>query len=240
MNYPKLTLSMTTCKRFPLFKSTIESFFENCLDRNLISEIVIVDDNSDKIEVENMGLTLFHIFERYGINIKYRLITKDESEKGHPKSLRLLFDNVNSDYILMLEDDWLSIKKDHYIKKAFDIMKYDNSISQVLFRHNDEIMAVNQEEKNYNYIRYVKYHYDGVGHNDLSNRVAWPGWNLNPSLLNMKEFKKHGNVPDIYYFEYYHSRALWRNGFKVAYFVENYFSHIGGNNSAYKINNTDK
>ena len=66
-----VTLTMTCCKRLHLFKRTIKSFHEHCLDKNLIGQIIIYDDSSpfeDRFEMEKEIATLFpntNVFYKY-------------------------------------------------------------------------------------------------------------------------------------------------------------------------------
>ena len=240
-----ITLTMTTCQRYDLFTSTIKSFAECCVDSHLISKIIVVDDQSPLNEVEMMTEQLQDYF-----NADVNMIRKPESQKGHQHSLNILYDKIETDIILHLEDDWLFTKKDYIIYKALSIMEIDPSIKQVLFRTAD-IMARNQtvikskyfnmDEFEYQDFEYVKYNYTGTFNKDIKNRPAWCGWNLNPALWNFKEIKKLGKFPvNQTCFEYNYSKHFWQRGYKVAYFPESYCTHIGGANSAYRIKNTKK
>ena len=240
----KITLCLITCKRLELFKKTIKSLFDNCLDKMFISNIILIDDNSINEDIQEMNYILNKI------NIPYIIKEKKESDKGHPQSLNIMYDMIASDYILMLEDDWLFIKPDFYITKSIAIMNNDPSIKQVLLRTTD-IMAIDQKltrgyfenskYKNINDFDYIKYEYTGCHNRDSQGRSAWCGWNLNPAIWNFKEIRKLGKFPiGEPCFEFNYSRQFWKAGYKVAYFPINYCEHLGTGNSAYVLNGTNK
>lgn len=230
-----LTLTITSCKRLELLTKTLNSFLENCLDLDMISEIILVDDGSNVKELEK----IISLLEKF--NKPYIMVYKSELNKGHVESLNILWDYIKTDYIIHLEDDWLFTKKDNFILKSMQIMNEDNTIKQVLLRTNPDIMAVDQTTLLTNKgLEYIKYNYKGTGHLDRLGRVAWPSFNLNPSIINFKDVKTLGYFPKIYCFEYNYSLGFRRAGFNVAYYPENYCEHLGKDNSSYKLNNTDK
>ena len=233
---PKITMTVTSCKRYNLLEQTIKSFFECCLDADCIEKIILVDDNSNPEDLHKINLLL------RSTNKPYVLIHKSEQLKGHTESLNILYDLAKTDYMLHLEDDWLFTIKDNFITKAFTVMAIDKMIKQVLFRVNPDIMALGQiTEKTKDGIEYIRYNYVGQHARDNRNRPAWSGWNLNPALWKLSDIKSLGKfVPDKSNFEYDYSRRFWKNGFKVSYFTKNYCEHIGEENSSYKLNNTKK
>jgi len=230
----KITLCLITCQRLNLFTQTINSFLENCLDLDLIENIILIDDNSIFADI----LVMDQLLRKF--NKPFDMIKKGAGLKGHQVSLNLMY-NINTKYILMLEDDWVFMVKDNFIRKSFTIMNEDPSIKQVLLRTGD-IMAVNQTiRKTKDGIEYIKYDFPGQFARDSKNRPAWSGWNLNPALWNFEEIKKLGKFPeDESNFEFKYSRKYWKAGYKVAYFPFNHCEHIGEGQSAYVKNQTRK
>ena len=49
-----VTITMTTCKRFNLFTQTVSSFINCCLDIELVSRWICVDDNSTEEDRKEM------------------------------------------------------------------------------------------------------------------------------------------------------------------------------------------
>lgn len=60
-----ITLTLITCKRFNYFQKTLNSFVENCLNLNLISNIICIDDNSEIEDIKkwkNLLKSYFHLY----------------------------------------------------------------------------------------------------------------------------------------------------------------------------------
>ena len=54
--FPLVTFTMTSCKRFDLFQQTVNSFLNSCLDVNKIDTWLCIDDNSSEEDREKMKL----------------------------------------------------------------------------------------------------------------------------------------------------------------------------------------
>ena len=108
----KITLSITTCKRLNLFKRTMNSFINCCKDILLIDEYLGVDDNSSEEDREEMK-RLYPFFT---------WIMKTPQQKGHMQSMNLIIENVKTDYLVHMEDDWLFISQDNYITSGLEIL----------------------------------------------------------------------------------------------------------------------
>jgi hypothetical protein len=228
----EITLILITCKRFSLFQKTIESFQKKCKDIYLISNIILIDDNSDLPDL----ILMQDMIKRF--NKPYLFINKYEN-KGHPYSMNIAWSLVKTDYCLLLEDDWLMQRSDNIIEKAFEIFKKHDDVVQVQYRHNPDIMAVNQKVLKLKDIQYVNYDYN-VQAVDSLGRPCFPGFTLNPSLINVKRIKESVGLfsEEFFGFEFNYSCRVAGKGYKVCYFDENYFLHIGKNNDAYRKNGT--
>lgn len=232
----KITLVIVSCKRLDLLKITIETFFQNCLDIDLIGSIILIDDNSDSTGF----LEIIQIIKKY--NIPTFFIHKFE-HKGQVTSLNTVWDIIRTNYLFMLEDDWKCLIKDNFIRKAFQVMAENPDIKEFQFRINPEIMAVGQirQKTKDGSIEFIKYNYDGAHAKDKQNRSSWPGFNLNPGLWNFAEIKTLGKFNhEKCNFEYEYSRRFWKIGWKVGYFPSNVFEHIGMEVSAYTLNGTKR
>lgn len=225
----KITLTITTCKRLELFKQTIKSFFSNCLDTDLIQEIIIIDDSSSINDIKDMQYFLK--------DYKYKITIISGNQKNHALSLNVLFSKVKTDYIFHLEDDW-EFKKGDLIRQAFQIIDDNKNIKSVIMRNWIEQGAKNQIKKmtkagikyyihNYNGLRFVK-----------GNINTYPGYSLNPSLQNIKEIRDIGEFENKELFELRFAYNYYSNGFLIGMTSQDYCKHIGGALSAYKLNNT--
>jgi len=231
----KITMMITSCKRYNLLEQTLNSFFDCCLDHDFIKEIILIDDNSDKEDVSKIIQLLMKI------NKPYIVVHKSSHTKGHANSLNYYFDLIKTDYIFHAEDDWLFTIKDNLISKAFFVMDEYPEIKEVVYRIGTN-MAKNQTViKTKNGIDYIKYNYENNQVRDNLDRPAWTGWNLNPSVQKWSDIKTLGKFnPNVSGVEYEFSRRYLKAGFKIAYFTQDHCKHLGDNNSSYTLNNTPK
>ena len=124
----EVIMTITTCKRYDLFKRTIDSFLINCKDILKIDYIYCVDDNSSKEERKEM-------INNYEF-IKYYL--KKEEEQGHKKSMNIIWNKLKgcgAKYWIHMEDDWLFIKPCNYVEESIKFLeKYKKEkISQIVY-----------------------------------------------------------------------------------------------------------
>ena len=91
-----LSFIITSCKRYDLFKETIDIFLLRCQDVESIQEWICIDDNSSDEDRTKMA-------KNYPF---FKFIWKTPEDKGHQKSLNILLDQVTTPYVLNFEDDW--------------------------------------------------------------------------------------------------------------------------------------
>ena len=93
----KITVTMTTCKRFDLFRRTMISILKYVKDlKQYLFDWIVIDDNSSE-KMRNQMKEEFPF-------ITY--IYKDETNKGHARSLNILMDMIKTPYVMNIEDDW--------------------------------------------------------------------------------------------------------------------------------------
>jgi len=231
---PSLTFTMTTCKRLGSFIRTMDALLEYCLDfRVRPDRILIVDDSSPEDERKEMK-------KRYPF---IDLITHEQ--KSHAHSLNVIRRNLNTEYVIMFEDDWLC---ENYFKLN-DILKMmaENNIDNL--RLND--YSYPRELKNniskstycYKYIHseYKKWiqekGYEIVqGHDE---GAGWPGFSLNPICMKTcvldEDFDE--SIPSgMFEFDwsYRHVTKTW--------YMTNLFTinHIPDQVSSYVLNGTNR
>ena len=193
----KIILTITSCKRLELFIRTVQSFLVCCTDNNLIHKWVCIDDNSsdtDRIEMQRMFPWIDYIF-------------KDETQKGHAKSMNILRkyvkDKYDPDYILHLEDDWKFITKYNFITHALNVLQAEN-VGQCLFNMN---YAETEEDsirggilKCINGTFYLEHEY--LIPSDKNKQASyWPHFSMRPGLLRAEiwneEFPENSNHFEI-------------------------------------------
>lgn len=250
-DFPLVTLTITTCKRFDLFEKTINSLI-NCVDINEIDFWFCVDDNSSDEDRQKMK-ELYPFFEFY---------FKDITEKGHPQSMNIIRNYVKTPYIFHLEDDWKFFVKRNYIKDAIDIIESNKSIGQCLFNKNYAEIESDVDIKGGIYhttnsgLRYFIHEYcrtqeDTINwknkYGNCKSSFYWPHWSLRPSVSRTYIFNDIGEFNEqISHFEMDYAHKYANKGYISAFFEGIYCLHTGRLTSeredetklnAYKLNN---
>lgn len=209
----EVTLTMTCCKRIHLFRKTIKSFYENCLDKNLIAEILIYDDSStieDRFEMEKL---VTHLFPK--TNVRFVYFNEIPTKYRHAYIMQHWYKDVNTNFVFHLEDDRM-MTKSFYLFEMMDILKRDDEVGIVntaqtkrdfpkdlIEKHDFKI----QYDKNINYWiwPYVKgmecgaiLFYDTVRCEEGSKEYGFPyyeqfinyaGFCLQPCMMDMKKIR---------------------------------------------------
>lgn len=150
---PKILMSMTTCRRYELFRETMISVMRKFAkeDLDMVHTFLIVDDGSSEEDVAKMREEFGSLFE---------IITGES--KGHPNSMNIIYRKAvdeGFDYVVHLEDDFVFIDRKNYISDCLEILQNDPQVSQVLFnrfyqlRGNDELMYMNEMSRDVKRIR---------------------------------------------------------------------------------------
>lgn len=185
---PRLTLTITTCKRRELFERTIDSFLHCCQDRLIIDRWICIDDGSAPEDLDKMRA-------RYPF---FEYIAKDPAERGHAHSMNRLLNEVTTPYWLHLEDDWDFITIGHFVQQALNVLDSNPSLIQtVLNRHYaetlDQRLVGGVRERTPDGFTYLRHVHHPAGSDDFRQLLAnnpgcttaayWPGYSLMPSLL---------------------------------------------------------
>lgn len=238
-----ITFTITSCKRLDCLIETLDNFIYYCDDLESIKKWILIDDGSSD-EDKNIIKTKYPFFE---------FIFKEEKEKGHVKSLNILWNVIDTDYVLHFEDDW-RIKKGFKIKNIYNYVKNNkNKTDQLIFikqqrarfREIDEIDNYKVYDHVYNHNHYIKQEknreYDKKNITNISHEYNpneywwWPSFSLNPSLFNFKKLKEAcGNFDDVELFEYHYSHKAYAASFKPN-ILDLSIDHIGLT-SSYKLN----
>lgn len=231
---PKITLTMTTCKRLELFKQTMNTFLNCCEDIHLIDNWICIDDNSSEEDRKEM-LKLYPFITFYMKNL---------SIKGHPQSMNIIRNIVNTPYIFHLEDDWKFIKKDKYITKCLEVLGENEKIGQCLLNKNYGEINTDINVKGGDYkitktgLRYYiheyvkteqdlikwiqKHSYEGLNSN------YWPHFSLRPSLIRKKILNELGEFNEkVSHFELKYSELYVNKGYVSAFLEDINCLHIG-------------
>lgn len=235
-NQPRVLFSITTCKRFDLFRQTINSFIHCCKDLDMISEWIVVDDNSASEEIQKMKLSypFFHF------------IIKDINQKGHVRSMNIIRDYAISNgyqYLLHIEDDFHFVQKRSYIKDAIEILNHNEKLGQVLFNLNYVEVIDHQYSKidggiscktsgKINYVVHQHYESGTPQYNEYvktlsMNNTWWPHYSFRPSLLRVSMLNDIGEYPNSNHFELAYAKEYVKNGYQSSFFDDLTCIHIG-------------
>ena len=230
--FPTITFTVTTCKRYDLFEKTMNSFLNCCVDIDKIDTWLCVDDNSSDEDREKMKKN-YPFFEFY---------FKTKNEKGHPQSMNIIKKKVKTPYIFHIEDDWKFFSRRKYITECLEIIGTNPSIGQCLINKNyaevesikivGGFFSLTNTGKRY----YIHEHcatreeYDifNKKYGGLNNCAYWPHFSFRPSLLRTEVLHKLGDFNEtIGHFEMDYSYRYRNNGYISAFLEGLYCLHIG-------------
>jgi GR25 family glycosyltransferase involved in LPS biosynthesis len=225
---PKILLTFTTCKRFDLFKQTINSMLNHWLDIDKIDYWFCVDDNSS--EKDRNSMKVFYPWINY--------YNKTIEEKGHIKSMNIIWDKLNElkpTYWIHMEDDFLFHNKMNYIEEAINAMNNElctsNNVKQVLFNRN-----YGETIENYNTCGHIiNNEYSNIAlHNFVNKNFPyqnchyWPHYSFRPSLIDVKTILELGNYDsENTFFEMDYANKWTKSGYTSAFFNKITNRHIG-------------
>ena len=203
-----ITFAITSCKRLMLFIQTMNNFLYNCNDVYSIKKWICIDDNSSEDDRHTMK-KMYPFFE---------FIFKDEKDKGHAKSLNMIFNKVDTQYLLLFEDDWkcsIPFNISYYID-FLEKKKYDQILFHTRIPDHELYKFKNLYNINNKYIYEYSYFYncplkktlhgpyyknfmriekelDIVKKVDINATHGFhhPGFSLNPSIMDLNKIKSY-------------------------------------------------
>lgn len=245
LNKSDITFTITTCKRWEQFRQTMDNLLIKCENIEIIDRWLCVDDNSTDEDRRKMK-------EKYPF---FDFIFKDETTKGHPNSMNIIWNNVTTTYVMHFEDDWIC-NINFNLKTYLDYVK-NNNVPQLLLRrisNNDHIIVDSVDGNNiFKYIYNCEHlfkpelnkHYDlQIGHsNEYKEQTYqfwwWPGFSLNPSICNLKLLREKVGLFNTEIrselFEYDYALRCYNNNLNILY-VNLDIQHTGLI-SSYSLNN---
>lgn len=250
-NYGVL-VSITSCKRIDLFEKTVNSFINCCQDVDLIDRWLCVDDNSSDEDRKQMK-KLYPFFT---------FVFKTETEKGHSKSMNIIYDYAQGyKYLLHMEDDFHFVVPQSYISKASQILEDDNHLGQILFNRNYAEIDYSQiyikgglVKHTKDGVRYVEheYHKDGTveyrgfleKYKNAPTNGYWPHFSFRPSLMKVEMLKDVGHFYHTPHFEMQYADEYVSRGWRSAFYDTFSCIHIGkktwekSKDNAYDLNQT--
>lgn len=233
-SFPLVTVTITSCKRWELFKTTINSFVNCCKDIHLIDEWICVDDNSSEEER--------HLMQQFYPFIKFYF--KTPKEKGHPQSMNIIRNLVNTPYTFHMEDDWQFFDRRNYISECLEVLGQNSNIKQCLINKNYAEIPSDHNIKGGDFkitssgLRYYihewvrteneKEEFEKKHGTNGNNCNYWPHYSLRPSLLRTQIYHEIGPYNEtVSHFEMEYSTRYTQKGYISAFLEGIYCIHIG-------------
>lgn len=231
-----ITITSTTCKRLDLFKKTVNSFLECCLDfeKFEIDKWFVIDDNSSQEDRDEMK-KLYPFMTFY---------YKTPAQKGHARSINMMLRHVHTPYLFHLEDDWQFYYKDNFFTLLYEIIQEKDEYKQVLLNNMyGEIPEHEQLVGGYWHrtcgsgLNYIVHEYTATEEEKLAfnrkwqfkpNCSYWPHFSFRPGLSKMEFFKNIGDFnEDVWHFEMNYAHKYVDKGYKTLFLPGMVCKHIG-------------
>lgn len=221
---PRVTLSITTCRRLSHFVDTVCSFLNACSDIDRIDRFLCIDDGSSKADRAEMK-RLFPFFD---------FVFKGAADKGHARSLNQVMRMVETPYLLHLEDDWRFFSRGAYVGAALEILEENAHLGQVLFNRNYAETLADREipgglhcRTKGSGLRFVLHEHHPPDSPELHEFQArhgyawnayWPHFSLRPGLMRTSALKRVGQFDEeATHFELDFARRYSGEGFRSAF-----------------------
>ena len=236
---PRVTLTITTCKRLDEFVRTMTSFLNACEDIDLIDRWICVDDNSSDADRAEMR-RLFPFFE---------FVLKGPEEKGHARSMNIIRSRLTTPFVVHMEDDWQFFVRRRYVEPAIEILQECPNVGQVIFNRNYAELLEHRRlpgghlafswEHGYRFRIHEHYAPESedyrrfhAAHGWQSSNAHWPHYSLQPGVVKTSVLERIGAyAEDSSHFELDYARRYQRAGFRSAFFDGVHCVHIGRLNS---------
>jgi GR25 family glycosyltransferase involved in LPS biosynthesis len=225
-----ITVSITSCKRLDLFQKTMNSFLRCCTDVELVSRWLCVDDNSSDEDRAKMQ-------EEYPFMEFY---FKTPAEKGHPQSMNIIMNLVDTPYLFHMEDDWQFFCERPFLNNCLEVLDDNPMYGQCLINRNygelpeDITLAGGIPKQTSSGLRYYIHEYT----TDVAsfqqkypgrlNCAYWPYYSLRPGLNRMSALKSVGLYnTNVGHFEMEFAYRYVSKNYVTTFFQDISCQHIG-------------
>ncbi len=163
----KVTFCITSCNRNDLLFKTLNSFLK--VNTYPIHKWLLREDSGiDKVSEE--------------IKKAYPFIEVLSGENvGQGKSIDILYDLVDTEYIFHCEEDWLFEGDSKFIEQSIKVLEAHKEVNQVWLRKH-----FNQWNEG-NFIKLEDFEFCYINQNHLE---GWNGFSWNPGLRRLSDYKK--------------------------------------------------
>lgn len=231
-----ITITSTTCKRLDLFKKTINSFLECCLDFDKfeIDKWLVMDDNSSQEDRDEMK-KLYPFMTFYN---------KTRAQKGHARSINLMLRHVNTPYLFHLEDDWQFYYKDNFFTLLYQVLQEKDEYKQVLLNNmygeipeHEQLIGGYWNRVAESGLNYIVHEYTATEEEKTAfnrkwqfkpNCAYWPHFSFRPGLSKVQLFRDLGEFnEDVWHFEMNYAHKYVAKGYKTCFLPGMVCKHIG-------------
>ena len=187
----------------------------------------------------------------------FRFVMKNESEKGHVKSMQMITrDVVTTPFVLHLEDDWFFYNRICISDMIEILMDRPDEVKQVCINKNYDNNSEKRCKGGIEFytagnLRYFIHEYCttdeekrafAIKYGDCLTCNYWPYYSLQPSLVSSDIFREL-SFEEEPHFELAFAKRYAERGWKTAFLQESNTRHIGKNiwdvegQNAYELNN---
>lgn len=167
-----VTVVLTSCGRFDLLKTTIESFLK--FNTYPVRKFIITED-SGKEEV-------YEVIPK-GLESNFSVII-NKPALGQTKSIDLAYSMVDTEYIFHCEDDW-EFYRSGFIEDSLKVLKSNTQILQVWLRDFYHDIKVHCS---FHYLGSRKSEGNTVFYKIESTKSDWQGFSFNPGLRRLRDY----------------------------------------------------
>lgn len=227
----RVVMTITTCKRLPLFLETVRALMHNWKDFALVDRVVCVDDNSSEPDRRAMVRTFPWM--------QFRM--KSAEEKGHRRSMNIIVDEVlrvhRPEFWIQMEDDWFFHKEDAYVTRCTEALTRlrdgdTHRVRQIVLNRNyEEKYDWNDSQPHVDLGKGVLLHthiaHQRPSHTDLT---WWPHFSLNPSFVDAGVIVDECGAfqgPECHFEARYAHKYHYRHNYKTAYLDQISCTNIG-------------
>lgn len=191
----KVTVTITACDRLDLLDRTLRSFVQ--FNTYPIEKFLIRDDSG----LEDVYYKTIEFLS--DLHLSFKML--ERGQVGQPASIDRMLDEVETDYVFHLEDDW-EFYRPHFIEDCFAVI--DENTAQVWVRsHEDGVAAKVGDEIERN----------GVKANIVENH----NFSFNPHLRRASDMRFTGKNETIL------SEWVRENGLETLWLKKGYCRHLG-------------
>lgn len=111
-NNKKVTLAVTSCKRLHMLSRVLKAFTVFCEDLDIIDDVIFFDDSSTDADKRKMEILLDELFPAQNKIVTHFYKESFDDTYRHARilnNLRLKLEETKSDYLFLLEDDYLFV-----------------------------------------------------------------------------------------------------------------------------------